>query len=103
MALLLGYSHYTGVSVMFGVGLLMLWLRLAGHSIRDLSARAIFGLTGYLRARPDPWLEHTLCMAFADFDRELAAILRDRGTPALPSGSPRMGSSESQPGRSANS
>jgi hypothetical protein len=70
--------HYTSVSVMFGAGLLMLWLLLTGYSIRDLSARAILSLTGHLRARPDPWLESALRKAFTDFDRELAAILHDR-------------------------
>jgi hypothetical protein len=74
--------HYTSVSVMFGAGLLMLWMLLAGFSIRDLSAKAILSLTGHLRARPDPWLEFALRKALADFDRELSAILHDRGTPA---------------------
>jgi hypothetical protein len=73
--------HYTGISVMFGIGLLTLWLLLAGYSIRDLSARAILTITGHLRTRPDPWLESTLRAAFADLDRELATILQDRGSP----------------------
>jgi hypothetical protein len=81
----LGHSfgiHYTSISVMFGAGLLMLWLLLGGCSIRDLSAKAILTLTGHLRARPDPWLESALRKAFADFDRELSAILHDRCNPA---------------------
>jgi hypothetical protein len=78
------HVHYTSVSVMFGAGLLALWLLIAGYSIRDLSARAITTLTGHLRARPDPWLEHALRKAFADFDRELADILHDRANPAHP-------------------
>jgi len=92
----LGHSvgiQYAGISVMLGIGLLTLWLLHAGHSIRNLSARAIpraiLGLTGHLRARPDPWLEGTLRAAFAEFDRELALILQDRGptrpTPLPPS------------------
>jgi hypothetical protein len=81
LGLSFGY-HYTGVSVMFGGGLLTLWLLLAGCSIRDLSARAILTLTGHLRARPDPWLESALRKAFADFDRELSAILHERCNPA---------------------
>lgn len=75
--------HYTGVSVMFGIGLFTLWIALAGYSLRNLSARAILTVTGHLRTRPDPWLECTLRTAFAEFDQELALILQDRGTPLL--------------------
>jgi hypothetical protein len=74
-------THYTGVSVMFGIGLFTLWLVLAGYSIRDLSAKTILTITGHLRARPDPWLESALRTAFAEFDRELAVILQDRSGP----------------------
>jgi hypothetical protein len=90
--------HYTSVSVMFGAGLLMLWLLLAGYSIRNLSARAILSLTGHLRARPDPWLECALRKAFTEFDRELAAILHDRGNPARPIGSAHPGAPEPSQG-----
>jgi hypothetical protein len=78
--------HDGSVSVIFGAGLLMLWLLLAGGSIRNLSARAILTLTGHLRTRPDPWLEGALRNAFAEFDRELSAVLHD--TPGSPSGLP---------------
>ncbi len=54
--------------------------------MRDLAARAILSLTGYLRARPDPWLERTLRRALAEFDRELAVIMHDRGNPVRPGG-----------------
>lgn len=64
--------------VMLGIGLLTLWLLLAGYSIRQLSARAILSASGYLRGRPDPWLESALRAAFAEFDRELALILDER-------------------------
>ncbi len=90
MGTALGHSlgiHYAGASVMLGIGLFTLWLLLAGYSIRGLSARAILSLTGYLRTRPDPWLESTLRAAFAEFDRELALILQDRGCPPPPSSS----------------
>lgn len=73
--------HYTGVSVMFGIALLTLWLLLVGYSIRDLSSRAILRLTGHFRFRPDPWLEGALRTAFAEFDRELTVIMQDRGCP----------------------
>jgi hypothetical protein len=66
---------------MLGIGLLTPWLLLRGHSIKDLPARAILSLTGYLRTAPDPWLEATVRVAFAEFDRELALILRDRPRP----------------------
>ncbi|HLH82091.1 MAG TPA: hypothetical protein VKV38_02415 [Trebonia sp.] len=74
-------ASYTGISVMFGIGFLTLWLTLAGYSIRSLSARAILAVTGYLRPRPDPWMEDALRAAFAEFDRELALILKDSGSP----------------------
>lgn len=89
--------HYTSVSVMFGAGLLMLWLLLTGYSIRDLSARAILSLTGHLRARPDPWLERSLRKALTDFDRELAAILHDRPYPNGPTSAARSGGTEPPP------
>ena len=73
--------HYTHVSIMFGIAFFTLWLVLAGYSIRNLSARAIFSLSGYLRTRPDPWLEGALRTAFAEFDRELAMIMQDRSGP----------------------
>lgn len=93
--------HYTSVSVMFGAGLLVLWLLLAGYSIRGLSARAILTLSGHLRARPDPWLESRLRAAFADFDRELAAILHDRACPARPGSATRPGRQGSQAAQSS--
>ena len=87
MSAILGPSldiHYTDVSIMFGIALFTLCVMLAGYSIRNLSARAILCLTGYLRARPDPWLEGALRTAFAEFDRELAMIMKDRSGPVLP-------------------
>jgi len=76
--------HDTAVIAMFGVGLFMLWLLLAGYTIKDLSGKAILSLTGHLRTPPDPWLESALRNAFAEFDRELAAIMLDRGHPTAP-------------------
>jgi hypothetical protein len=83
----LGHSvglQYAGVSVMLGIGLVTIWLVVSGCSIRNIPARAILSLTGHLRGRPDPWLEGTLRATFAEFDRELALILQDRG-PKRPS------------------
>jgi hypothetical protein len=72
---------YKSVSLVFGAGLLALWLLLSRYGIKELSSRAITSLSGHLRARPDPWLERALREAFAEFDRELAAILHDRDVP----------------------
>lgn len=83
--------HYIGVSVL-AAGLLALWLLVSGYSIRDLSARAICGLSGHLRARPDPWMESALRKAFAEFDHELTVIMRDRGNPLRPTPSGRPAS-----------
>lgn len=71
---------------MLGIGLLTVWFMLwghsiKGHSIKQLPSRAILSLTGYLRSAPDPWLEAGVRVAFAEFDRELARILRDRPLP----------------------
>jgi hypothetical protein len=98
--------NYGSLSVMFGAGLLMLWLLVAGYTIRGLSARAIFCLTGHLRARPDPWLEAALRKAFAEFDRELALILHDRANPIRvtgPAWPARDPDPESPPGRAEKS
>ena len=80
----LGYSlgiQYTGISVMFGISLFTLWLLLAGDRLKGFPARAILAITGHLRTRPDPCLEGALRTAFAEFDRELAVILKDRNGP----------------------
>lgn len=77
----LGHSvgiQYAAVVVMLGIGVFTPWFLRAGCSIKGLSARATLSLTGYLRTRPDPWLEGTLRAAFAEFDRELALILKER-------------------------
>ena len=70
--------QYAAVAVMLGIGVFTLWLLLAGDSIKGLSVRATLSVTGYLRTRPDPWLEGSLRAAFAEFDRELALILQER-------------------------
>jgi hypothetical protein len=77
----LGHSEsiqYAGAAVMLGTGVLSVLLLPAGHGIRRVSSRVMLSCTGHLRARPDPWLEGTLRAAFAEFDRELALILRER-------------------------
>jgi hypothetical protein len=70
--------RYVDVLPMLGLALVFLWLRLAGVSVRERCAHAALTVTGYLRPRPDPAVEHALRAAFADLDRDLAAILGDR-------------------------
>ncbi len=70
--------HYVDVLPMLGLALMFLWLRLTRVSVRDACAQAALTVTGYLRPRPDPATEHALRTAFADLDRDLAAILGDR-------------------------
>jgi hypothetical protein len=70
--------QYAAVVVMIGIGVFTCWLLRTGYSIRELSARTAHGVSGYLRTSPDPWLEGTLRAAFAEFDRELALILKER-------------------------
>jgi hypothetical protein len=70
--------HYVDVLPMLGLALVFLWLRLTGVRIRRLFGYAALTVTGYLRPRPDPVVEHALRTAFTDLDRKLAAILGDR-------------------------
>jgi hypothetical protein len=77
----LGHSvgiQYAAIVVTLGIGVFTFWLFRVGSSIRELSARTAQGISGYLRSSPDPWLESTLRAAFAEFDRELALILKER-------------------------
>ena len=69
---------FVDVLPMLGVALVFLWLRLTRISVRELCAYAALTVTGYLRPRPAPALEHALRTAFADLDTDLAAILGDR-------------------------
>jgi hypothetical protein len=50
-----------------------------GYDLKDLSARTITCLTGYLRPRPDPSLEALLRDAFDRFDRDLSNAMDDPG------------------------
>jgi hypothetical protein len=72
---------YSGAFLVFGAGLLTLWLLLPDRGLRELLSRAITNLSGHLGAPPEPWLECALREAFVKFDLELAAILRDRENP----------------------
>jgi hypothetical protein len=75
-----------GIPLLFNVGfltvvLLLLVARNALVSLASASSRAFTCMSGYLRPSPDPWLEVTLREAFAEFDRDLAAILRHEQAP----------------------
>jgi len=70
--------RYVDVLPMLGLALFILWLRLSRLSVRELCADAALTISGYVRPRPDPVTERRLRVAFADLDRELAAILGDR-------------------------
>jgi hypothetical protein len=70
--------HYVDVLPMLVLAMVFLWLRLIGVSVRERCAHAALTVTGYLRPRPDPAVEHALRTAFADLDRDLAEILGDR-------------------------
>ncbi len=74
-----------GISLLFSLGFLAVLLLIYGgrrlvDGVAGLSDRAVACVTGYLRPPPDPWLEISLRQAFADFDRELAAILHHQPT-----------------------
>lgn len=43
--------------------------------IRDMAGKTLTALTGYLRSRPDPVLEHALRATFDKFDRELTVLI----------------------------
>lgn len=84
----LGYSviiQYASGAVMLGIALLTLWLLPAGSAIRQQSARTALSRADRLRPRPDPSLESALQAALAEFDKELALILRERDY-AFPAG-----------------
>ena len=76
-------SH--GVPFLFNVCFLAAFLlifayREAVTTVAGVSDRAITWASGHLGPRPDPWLEDRLRFAFAEIDRDLAAILHDGPT-----------------------
>jgi hypothetical protein len=72
---------YADSSVMLGLALIMLWLRLWGRGLRPLLAQTALSVSGYLRPRPDQAMESALRSAFTQLDKELAEVLADRPIP----------------------
>ena len=72
------HVNYVEVLPMLSVAMVFLWLMRAGVSVRQRCAQAVLTVTGYLRPRPDRSVEDALRAAFAELDRDLAALLGDR-------------------------
>ena len=70
--------RYVDLLPMLSFALVFLWLRLNGVNLRELLQDAVLTVTGYLRPRPDPAVEHALRATFTSLDKELAEILGDR-------------------------
>ena len=72
------HVNYVEVLLMLGAAMIVLWLTLAGGSVRQRCGQAMLTVTGYLRPRPSRSVEDALRAAFAELDRDLAALLGDR-------------------------
>ena len=72
------HVNRVGVLPLLGAAMVFLWAWLASASVRERCAQAMLTVTGYLRPRPARALEHALRAAFAELDRDLAALLGDR-------------------------
>jgi hypothetical protein len=70
--------NYVGLLPVLGAAAIFPWIRLAGVSVRERCAQAMLTVTGYLRPRPARAVENALRAAFAELDRDLAALLGDR-------------------------
>jgi hypothetical protein len=72
------HVNYVDVLPMLGAAVVFLWLMLSGVNVRHRCAQAVLTVTGYLRPRPARSVEEALRAAFAELDRDLAALLGDR-------------------------
>jgi hypothetical protein len=72
------HGYYVEVLPMLGVAVILLWLILACVGVRQRCAQAVLTVTGYLRPRPARSVEDALRAAFAELDRDFAALLGDR-------------------------
>ena len=75
------HVNYVDVLSMLGAAVIILWLMVACVSVRQRYAQAILTVTGYLRPRPARSVENALRAAFAELDRDLAALLGERNSP----------------------
>ena len=72
------HVNYVDVLPVLGAAVVFLWTMLSGVSVRHRCAQAALTVTGYLRPRPARSVEEALRAAFAELDRDLAALLGDR-------------------------
>jgi len=72
------HENYVEVLPMLGVAVIFRWVMLACVGARRRCAQAVLTVTGYLRPRPARSVEDALRAAFAELDRDLAALLGDR-------------------------
>jgi len=78
-----GSAH--GVPFLFNLSFLVMFVLLFAYreaisTVADVSDRTLTWANGHLRPRPEPWLEDRLRSAFAEIDRDLAAILHHEQT-----------------------
>ena len=62
---------------LLGLAVILVWLRLLGARLGGRLNRVQLTVSGYLRRRPGRAAETALRAAFAEFDRDLSAILGD--------------------------
>ena len=70
--------NYVDVLPVLGAAIALPLLRLARVSVPQWCAQAALTITGHLRPRPPRSVEHALQTAFAELDKDLAALLGDR-------------------------
>lgn len=72
------HANYVGLLPVLGAVIAFTWLTLARVSARQWCAQAALTITGHLRRRPARSVESALLAAFAELDKDLAALLGDR-------------------------
>jgi hypothetical protein len=72
------HMNYVDVLPVLGAAITFLWITFVRVSGRQRCAQAALTITGYLRPRPARSVEDALRAAFAELDRDLAALLGDR-------------------------
>ena len=72
------HVNYVDVLPKLVATMIVLWLALSDGCVRQRCAQAMLTVTGYLRHHPDRSVEDALRAAFAELDRDLAALLSER-------------------------